>query len=104
MEAEKLRVNSIQFTQSIIVTKLIPRIGAGSLRLMYEKRNCDSIDGEILIDQNESDGSALHLKHERHVPHIDFNNFLPSTIDVCRSIATRAPQKHIKTSCDVDAM
>lgn len=33
-----------------------------------------------LIDQKSAhpptDESALHLNHERHVPHIDFNNFL----------------------------
>lgn len=29
---------------------------------------------KILIDQNESNGIVLHLNHERHVLHIDFNN------------------------------
>lgn len=41
---------------------------------MNYKRNCES-NGEILIDQSDSDdGIVLHLNHERHVPHIDFNN------------------------------
>lgn len=50
---------------------------------------------KILIDQNECNESTLHLKHERHVPHIDFNNILGAFYFA----PLRLLRKHIKTSC-----
>lgn len=65
---------SARYSQAIKIKARALSLFAAVISIWCIKRGIVIASGRTLIDQS---GSTLHLNHERHVPHIDLNNFSP---------------------------